>query len=74
VIVFWFGNEKITKTTATMDDLEDADKQIKIVGQIVDLKMASPKNESWDWNKHYVPLDINSRDKRLTHQLKLHLF
>ena len=46
VIGFRFGNEKITKTTATMDDLEDADKQIKIVGQIIDLKMSSPKNES----------------------------
>jgi hypothetical protein len=32
VIGFWFGKEKTTKTTATMDDLEDTNKQIKIVG------------------------------------------
>jgi hypothetical protein len=43
---FWFGQEKVIKTTAKMDDLEDADKQIKIVGQIIDLNMSSPKNES----------------------------
>jgi len=59
VMGFQFGKEKVIKTTAKMDDLEDADKQIKIVGQIVDLKMSSPKNESWDWNKHYVPLNID---------------
>ena len=29
--------------------------------------MSSSSLESWDWNKHYVPLDIDSRDKRLTH-------
>ena len=29
--------------------------------------MSSPKKESWDWNKHYMPLDIDSQDKRLTH-------
>ena len=67
VIGFQFGKEKVTKTTATMGDLEDTNKQIRIVGQIVNLHMSSPKGESWDWNKHYVPLDVNSHDKRLTH-------
>jgi hypothetical protein len=61
------GQEKTTKTTATMDDLGDTDKKIKIIGQIINLIMSSPK-ESWDWNKHYVPLDINSQDQRLTHR------
>jgi hypothetical protein len=46
VIGFQFGKDKVTKTTATMDDLEDADKQIKIVGQIMNLSMSSPKRES----------------------------
>ena len=31
--------------------------------------MSSPKKESWDWNKHYVCLNADSRDKRLTHHL-----
>ena len=62
VIGFQFGKDKVTKTIATMDDLEDTEKQIKIIGQIINLqlKMSSPKKESWDWNKHYVLLDIYS--------------
>jgi hypothetical protein len=60
VIGFRFVNEKVTKTTATMDDLEDTDKQIKIIGQVINLSMSSSKKESWDWNRHYVPLDIDS--------------
>jgi len=67
VIGFRFGKEKVTKTMETMDDLEDTNKQIKIIGQIINMKMSSPKKESWDWNKHYMPLDIDSQDKRLTH-------
>jgi len=31
------------------------------------LSMSSPKKELWDWNRHYVPLGIDSQDKRLTH-------
>ena len=38
---FQIGKEKVTKTAAKMDDLEDADKQIKIIGQIIDLNMTS---------------------------------
>ena len=55
------------KTAAAMDDHEDTDKQIKIVGQILCLSMSSSKKESWDWNKHYIPLDIDSQDKRMMH-------
>ena len=55
-----------------MDDLEDADKQIKIIGQIIDLSMSSPKKESWDWNKHDVSLNSDTRDKQLTHHLYVH--
>jgi hypothetical protein len=68
VIGFRFGKEEVIKTTATMDDLEDPDKQIKIVAQIIDVTISSPTNKSWDWNKHHVPLDVNSQDKRLTHR------
>ena len=68
VIGFRFGKEKAIKTTATMDDLEDIDKQIKIIGHVINLSMSSPKKESWDWNRHYVPLDVDSRDKKLTHR------
>ena len=45
VIGFQFGKYKVTKTIATMDDLEDTEKQIKIIGQIINLKMSSPKKE-----------------------------
>ena len=62
VIEFLFGNKKVAKSTATMDDLEDPDKQIKVVGQIVNLGMSSSSMEPWDWNKPYVVLDIDSQD------------
>jgi hypothetical protein len=67
VIGFLFGGGRVAKSTATMDDLEDPDKQIKVVGQIINLGMSSSSMESWDWNKQYVALDIDSQDQRLTH-------
>ena len=51
VVGFLFKNDKVVKSTATMDDLEDTNKQIKVVGQIVHLKMSSSTMQSWDWNK-----------------------
>jgi hypothetical protein len=66
VLGFRFKGERVLKIIATIDDLEDADKQIKILGQIICLS-SSPKKESWDWNRHYMPLDIDSQDNRLTH-------
>jgi hypothetical protein len=38
---FWFLKEKLTWTSATMDDLENTNKQIKIIGQITELYMPS---------------------------------
>jgi hypothetical protein len=63
---FLFINEKVVKSTVTMDDLRDTNKQIKFVGQIVDLKMSSSTMQFWDWNKQYVAMDIDSCDRRLT--------
>ena len=51
VVGFLFKNDKVVKSTATMDDLEDTNKQIKVVGQIVHLKMSSSTMRSWDWTK-----------------------
>jgi len=48
---FLFKNDKVVKSTATMDDLENTNKQIKVVGQIVHLKMYSSTIQSWDWSK-----------------------
>ena len=62
---FQFAKEKITQTTAAMDDLENRDKQIKIIGQIIDIFMPSKMN-FWEWTRRYVSLDINSRDEKLT--------
>ena len=53
VLGFWFTGERVTKAIATIDDLEDIDKQIKILGQIICLS-SSPKKESWNWNKCYM--------------------
>ena len=55
VLGFRFKGERVTKAIATIDNLEDTDKQIKIFGQIICLSL-SPKKESWDWNRHYMPL------------------
>ena len=51
VVGFLFKNDKVVKSTAAMDDLEDTNKQIKVVGQIVHLKMSSSTMQSWDWTK-----------------------
>jgi hypothetical protein len=67
VLGFRFKGERVTKAIATIDDLEDTDKQIKILGQIISLS-SSPKKESWDWNRHYMPLNIDSQDNRLMHR------
>jgi hypothetical protein len=50
VIGFLFKTDKVVKSTATMDDLEDPNKQIKVVGQIVNLKMSSSAMQPLDWN------------------------
>jgi hypothetical protein len=39
VIGFQFKGERVMKTAAAMDDLENTDKQIKIVGQILCLRI-----------------------------------
>ena len=41
MVGFLFRNEKVVKSTVTMDDLKDTNKHIKVVGQIVHLKMTS---------------------------------
>jgi len=51
VVGFLFKNDKVVKSTVAMDDLEDTNKQIKVVGQIVHLKMSSSTMQSWDWTK-----------------------
>ena len=51
VIGFLFKSENVVKSTATMDDLEDPHKQIKVVDQIVNLRISSSAMQSWDWNK-----------------------
>ena len=50
-----------------MDDLKDPNKQIKVVGQIVNIKISSSAMQSWDWDKQYVALDVDSHDQKLTH-------
>ena len=63
---FQFLKEKVPHIVATIDDLENPDKQIKINGQIIDLHNCSPS--SWEWNKDYLSLNSNSQDKKLTHR------
>ena len=62
---FQFLKEKVARTIATLDDLENPDKNIKIGGQIIDLHKSSPS--SWEWTKNYLSLNSNSQNKKLTH-------
>ena len=66
VLGIQFKGERVPKAIATIDDPEDTDKEIKILGQIICLS-SSPKKESWDWNRRYMPLNIDSQDNRLMH-------
>jgi hypothetical protein len=62
---FQFLKEKVARTIAALDDLENANNQIKISGQIIDLLASS--SSSWEWTKKYLSLDNSSQDKKLTH-------
>jgi len=69
---FQFLKEKVARTIAALDDLENPDKQIKISGQIIDLHNSS--HSSWEWTKNYLSLNSNSQDKKLTrHQFVLEI-
>ena len=68
VTAFHFGTSKITKATALMDDLEDKDKQITVIGQIINLHMSSHRMQFWEWTKDYIMLDTNSENEMLTHR------
>ena len=50
-----------------MDDLEDKDKQITIIGQIINLCMSSHRMCFWEWTKDYIMLDTSSQNEMLTH-------
>ena len=63
---FKFGTEKITQTTAALNDLEDKNKQIKVTGQVIELKPSSPKIDFWEWTRDYLSTD--AKDDKLTHQ------
>ena len=45
---FQFLKEKVARTTAALEDLENPNNQIKISGQIIDLHASS---SSWEWTK-----------------------
>src|ERR1700691_5685259 len=59
---------KITKSTALLDDLENTDKQITFIGQIINLHMSSHRTPFWKWTKDYVALDVGSENGMLTHR------
>jgi len=50
-----------------MDDLENTDKQITVIGQIIDLRLSSHKTHFWEWTKDYLMLDASSQNEMLTH-------
>ena len=62
---FKFGTEKTTETTAALDDLEDKNKQVKVTGQVIELKPSS-KIDFWEWTRDYLAIDV--KDDKLTHQ------
>src|ERR1700676_3959115 len=53
---------------ALMDDLEDKDKWITVIGQIINLWMSSHRTQFWEWTKDYIMLDTNSQNEMLTHR------
>jgi len=62
---FQYLKEKVARTIAALDDLENLDKQIKISGQIIGLHKSSPS--SWEWTKNYLSLNGDSQHQKLTH-------
>ena len=58
---FQFGKEKTTRVVATLDDLEDSTKQIKISGQVIVMQQPSAFS-SWEWTRNYLPIDTNAKD------------
>jgi len=63
---FRFGTEKTTQTTAALDDLEDKNKQIKVTGQVIELKPSSPRMDFW--NGQEIIYQLRTNDERLTHR------
>jgi hypothetical protein len=61
---FQFLQEKVARTIATLDDLENPTNEIKISGQIIDLYASS--SSTWEWTKDYLSLDNSSQDRKLT--------
>ncbi|KAF8074122.1 hypothetical protein FPV67DRAFT_1446920 [Lyophyllum atratum] len=63
---FRTGTTKEMSLTADMNDLDDLDKRITVVGQIVGLKPMTTDEDMWEWTRKYVNLDVTGKDQRLT--------
>lgn len=61
------GKDIVTSAVMRMDDLENSKLNIKVLGQLIELKMP-PGTDFWEWTRKYIQLDLRARDKRLTHR------
>ncbi len=52
---------------AFMDDLKDKDKEITVIGQIINLHMSPHRVHFCEWTKDYIMLDTSSQNEMLTH-------
>lgn len=68
IIEFQFGTEKIAHVTATLDDLEDTNGEIKVTGQIIELKPSSLRMAFWEWTRNYVSVSSETKEDQLSHQ------
>jgi len=66
VTEFQFSTEKTAHVTAALDDVENKNKQIKVTGQIIELKPSSPRMDFWEWTRNY--LSVETKEDQLTHQ------
>lgn len=62
---FRVGADKTLKTTMEMDQLEQNDTGVKVVGQILEMKSES---NSWKWTGNYLRLDTRVKDAQAAHK------
>jgi len=69
VIGFNFSKEKQTRSVALLDDLSNATTEIKVIGQIIEIRQHPDSDEIWEWSGNYISIDTTSKDLKITKAL-----
>ena len=69
VIGFNFSKEKQTRSVALLDDLSNATKEIKVIGQIIEIRQPPDSEEIWEWSGNYISVDTTSKELKITKAL-----